>query len=482
MFSLASDTNESPDVAGFLGELNRYQARTTFFDVRRDIFLARAPGRLDLMGGIADYSGSLVLQYPLAAATFAAIQKTRRPKIEIVSLKNAAANDSLQFEISLDELNRISRDYKIAREFFAANPNDAWAAYVAGIFVVLARERGANFADGARILIASDVPEGAGISSSAALETATMQAVCAAFNIRIEARESALLCQKCENAVVGALCGVMDQTVSACGEANKLLALVCQPAELKGAIALPANVEVWGVDSGVRHRVAGADYGSVRAGAFIGYRIIADIANLAIEKLVDGKVKIKDERWRGYLANIAPAEFERESKDKLPQIVSGAEFLKKYGGTTDSVSTIESDKTYSVLAPTAHPIYENARVQKFANALAANEITDDAFAVLGELMFASHQSYTACGLGSAETDWLVEAVKNENAKKELFGAKITGGGSGGTVAILGKRGAGAAVKAIAVAYERETGRRARIFSGSSPGAFRFGVRRLIVSL
>jgi L-arabinokinase len=95
------------------------------------------------------------------------------------------------------------------------------------------------------------VPEGKGVSSSAALEVATMSAVAAAFDIEIGPREIALLCQRVENLVVGAPCGVMDQMTSACGEANQLLSLVCQPAELLARSSCPTN---WRV--GIRFRYA----------------------------------------------------------------------------------------------------------------------------------------------------------------------------------------------------------------------------------
>src|SRR5438093_11665231 len=139
------------------------------------------------------------------------------------------------------------------------------------------RERGVSFSQGAKILISSRVPEGKGVASSAALEVATMQAVISAFDVELAPHEMALLCQKVENLVAGAPCGVMDQMTSVCGEADRLLALLCQPAELQEMTAIPDEIAFWGLDSGVRHAVTGADYASVRVGAFMGYRMIAEI-------------------------------------------------------------------------------------------------------------------------------------------------------------------------------------------------------------
>ena len=474
MFSIISEKPEQlPDVAGFVEKLNAFQNTSEFFHASREVYIARAPGRLDLMGGIADYSGSLVLQYPIREATFAAVQKDSAPQISIVSV-SAKTGDSRFFEIPLHTL--TGGDYPSARALFQTNAEDHWAAYVAGVFAVLARELNIEFTTGARIFIASNVPEGKGVSSSAALEVAVMQGVNAAYDLNLAARELALLCQKTENVIVGAPCGVMDQMASSCGGESRLLALVCQPAELKDAVELPSEIEIWGIDSGIRHSVAGADYGSVRAGAFMGYRMIAEIAGLKIENLADNLVKIADDRWHGYLANITPEEFEKEFAAKIPETITGSEFLERYHGTTDQITVIKPERNYAVRRPTAHPIYENYRVQRFAEILRGETFDESKLKDLGALMFASHASYSACGLGSDGTDRLVELV--ERSGENLYGAKITGGGSGGTVAVLGRRGAGAEVREIAETYEKETGRETCIFSGSSPGASAFGFRVL----
>ena len=110
----------------------------------------------------------------------------------------------------------------------------AWAAYLAGVVLVLGRELGADIDCGLRLLVRSDVPEAKGVSSSAALEVAAMRAVAHQLGIPIDGAEAARLCQMAENLVVGAPCGIMDQMTSAIGKANQLLALLCQPAEVQG--------------------------------------------------------------------------------------------------------------------------------------------------------------------------------------------------------------------------------------------------------
>lgn len=452
------------DVTEFLTLLeslntNPVHSARELFDPQREVFVTRAPGRLDVMGGIADYSGSLVLQLPLAEAAFVALQRDPSRTIRIVSL-GAESDREHTFEMSLEsfERNGDPLTYAAARSLFDADPKTYWASYVAGSFLVLMRERGVSFAEGARILVASNVPEGKGVSSSAAIEVAAMTAIAAAFQIDLAPRDLALLCQKVENVIVGAPCGVMDQMTAACGMAGELLALRCQPAELLAGIALPKDLAVWGVDSGLRHSVRSADYGSVRTGAFMGYRIIAELA---------------DDRWHGYLANITPAEFEAEFARLIPESMEGREFLQRYGETADTVTRVDPERTYAILKPTAHPIYENFRVKIFADLL-SKPATEKRNELLGELMYESHESYSACGLGSSGTDLLVQLVREAGAREGLFGAKITGGGSGGTVAILGRSDAAASVQRVAARYAAATASRPYIFSGSSMGSAAFG--------
>jgi galactokinase len=442
---------------------------------RRDYLITRAPGRLDLMGGIADYSGSLVLQWPIESAAHVAIQRQSSGRVIIASVPEDSNQAPRLFEIDLDEL--LRPDYETLRARFNEEPENHWAAYVAGAYAVLSRERDASFAEGANILIKSAVPEGKGVSSSAALEVASMQALVAAYELKVPAPEVALLCQKVENRVVGAPCGVMDQMTSACGEANRLLELLCQPADLKGTVPWPEDLEIWGIDSGIRHSVGGADYRTVRTAAFMGYRIVAELAGLSLRKIGPGHLLIDDPFWNGYLANISPEDWEREYAPHVPARLSGRDFLDRYDGITDSATSVDPAVTYPVLAATRHPIYEHARVKQFAEILTHWSPRADDPRQLGQLMYESHESYSKCGLGSAGTDALVALVKTARGE-DLYGAKITGGGSGGTVAVLGRPGAGAAVSAIADRYGEQTRFMPAIISGSSPGANAFGFLKI----
>jgi len=445
------------EAAGLAAFVETLRARALFERGAR-VSISRAPGRLDMMGGIADYSGSLVLERPIAEAAWAAARRVDRPLLEIVSLGRPACTIPLEVLAP----GGVPASYDDTRRMFETSAY-RWAAYIAGVVLVLARERGLPLTSGIRIAVASEVPEGKGVSSSAAVETASMSAVAAACELPIEPRDLAMLCQRAENLVAGAPCGVMDQMTCVFGEPGALLALLCQPAELQAPVPLPDDVAFWGLDSGERHAVGGSDYGAVRTGAFMGLRILAD--HLAVPG--------------NYLANIAPEQFERELAHHLPEEMTGADFLARYGGTIDPVTSVAPGRRYRVRAPAAHPVYERWRVESFRDLLLTRSGETDRRR-LGELMYESHASYGRCGLGSEGTDGLVALVRAEGTAAGLYGARITGGGSGGTVAVLGRRDAGPAIARVADAYEQQTGYRPHIFAGSSPGVAALGSQSIVV--
>ncbi|CAH2069789.1 unnamed protein product [Thlaspi arvense] len=463
---LHGDHHGLSDTIGFLDSLatlakigghhqeREHLAAAALFNWEEDIVVARAPGRLDVMGGIADYSGSLVLlktgnQYPMRKQT------VTFPEIHLRSW---------------------------------------WAAYVAGTILVLMREMDVRFEGSISILVSSTVPEGKGVSSSASVEVATMSAIAAAHGLEISPRDVALLCQKVENYVVGAPCGVMDQMASACGEANKLLAMICQPAEILGLVKIPSHIRVWGIDSGIRHSVGGSDYGSVRIGAFIGKTMIRSVASSssyaaetkAEEAEEESSELIESDASLDYLCNISPHRFQALYASMLPQSITGEEFIEKYGDHGDSVTTIDRKCTYDIMAPTKHPIYENFRVQAFKALLTATPSEEQVIG-LGELMYQCHDSYSACGLGSDGTDRLVRLVQNMEKLKHsktgngtLYGAKITGGGSGGTVCVIGRSNLRSSEQILQIQrkYKEATGFMPYVFEGSSPGAGKFGYLKI----
>jgi galactokinase len=131
----------------------------------------------------------------------------------------------------------------------------------------------------------------------------------------------------------------------------------------------------------------------------------------------------------------------------------------------------EPKVAYPVRAATRYPLEEQARVRRFAELLAL-PVTDGQARELGELMAESHVGYSSCGLGTARTDELVDAVRRAGWERGLAGARVSGGGSGGTVVVLGREDAEPLVRKIA------SGLGAGLVGGSSVGAAGFGVRML----
>lgn len=478
-------THQLPDVEAFIETLNGLDQHAMpqvreLFEPQVELVVTRAPGRLDVMGGIADYSGALVLQLPTHEATLVALQRDDTRTLRIVSLRAGSEKQVTSFTIPLAELERDGEpvDYASAQAYFYRDLDNHWASYVAGAFLVLMRECEVAFPEGVRILIQSEVPEGVAVASSAALEVAVMQAVAAAFDVSLEPREMALLCQLVENMVAGAPCGVMDQVTAVLGETNQLLSLLCQPAEVQGMLPIPDEITFWGIDSGERHAITEADYSAVRVSAFMGYRIIADIAELPVKPGAPGApLVVVDPVWDGYLANIRPSEFEQFYAPHLPQQIAGHTFRNRYEDITDSVTRVQSKRHYAVRVATAHPIYEHFRARLYVELL-ENLPNERSLTLMGELMYQSHVSYSNCGLGSVGTDRLVELVRGAGRAEGLYGAKITGGGGGGTVVVLAQRDTEEAIRSVARTYARENGHIPHIFKGSSPGAAPFGVLRL----
>ncbi|MDO1449078.1 galactokinase family protein [Rhodocytophaga aerolata] len=414
----------------------------SFFSPDQAYVVAKAPGRLDVMGGIADYSGSLVLQKAIKETTTVAIALRHDGVVRIKSL--TADKADLQTTFLYQDLlkNRQEVDYAIAREQVKKIQGGDWASYVVGCFLVLQKEKGI-VVSGADILITSDVPVGKGVSSSAALEVATMKALKELYPLTFEPTELPRLAQKVENLIVGAPCGLMDQLASYFGNHSHLLPILCQPDIVHAPVAIPAGIYFVGIDSGIRHSVGDASYSDVRAAAYMGYSMIVREKGITNEQLAHAKTQrdFLQLPYQGYLANITPAEFEASYAQKLLYRMAGHYFIRHYPVHPDPVTTVEEEKFYAILDCTRHPVYENFRVKTFLLLLQylATGLNQQSriqcLEQLGELMYQSHTSYSICGLGNPHTDELVEMVK-QNRNKGVYGAKITGGGSGGTVCVL----------------------------------------------
>jgi galactokinase len=400
---------------------------------------ASAPGRLDVMGGIADYSGSLVLQMPIAQRTTVTLLLREDYQCNLTS--QLSSGETLTAHVDYrDYLSRREVDYQFAQEKFKQNPHTAWIAYVLGCALVLQKENGIDFR-GADFTAQSQVPLGKGVSSSASIEVACMKALAEAFQIEFSGTTLPTLAQRVENLIVGAPCGLMDQLACYLGEPKKLLPIHCQPDQVEESIPLPVDISFIGIDSGIRHSVAGASYGDVRCAAFMGYTIVANLFGSTQEELRLAKASNNffSLPFRGFLCNISVEQFEESIAHKLPHALSGKDFIEEYGFSIDHVTIIDKQRNYQIRTCASHPVYENDRVKRFMEYLvslnqpASSRSRNAILKSMGQLMYQSHESYSRCGLGSQRTDEIVTLAKSERG---IYGAKITGGGNGGTVCLL----------------------------------------------
>jgi galactokinase len=436
-----------------------------------EIWVSRVPARLDVMGGIADYSGSNVCEAVLGRGMLMALQPRNDRTLRIRTVQ--AGSRSLPVETRIPLSYFTSGDglsgYAEIRDLCRSNPLTSWAAYIGGCIFTLLKEEPVKLPYGFSMLLLSAVPMNVGIGSSAAVEIGALSCLNAYLGLDLAPARIARLGQIAENHVVGAPCGIMDQISVTSGREGKMTHILCRPGSVVGEVEIPPGTGFVGISSMVRHSVAGNPYGDTRIGAFMGKKIINDIRARTGRAALD------------YLTELTPDELKHFAAE-IPDELLGSEFLDKYKTHDDPATKIQPDATYRVAGPTRHPVEENQRVLKFMESLRAAKKGDEkALATAGACMFAAHESYrNNCHLSVDEVDFLVEAVRKRGPESGLYGAKITGGGTGGTVAIFGKVEAlREHVPHIATEFSRRVGVMPDIFEGTSPGAVEFGARRYL---
>ncbi len=353
-----------------------------------------ASGRLDLLGGVADYSGARVLEVATHLTT----------RVEALDDDGLVVGPA---RLTPDEVTTFAAlPYPDLRDALAAFPR--WTHYVLGVAMVLVRHAVIE-APLARLIVTSDVPTSVGVSSSAALEVATARALGAG---ELEPLRLAALCQEAENQVVGAPCGIMDQVVVTMGRAGGVLPILCRPAAVDPLIELPDDLEVVGVPTGAEHDVSGAPYRRARAAAFMGKRIVDDAVG-------------RHAAWVSELPTAALVD--------LPDTLDGATFLERWTTTDDPLTTVDPVDTYPVRAAATFGVEEHQRSRALLDA-----IDQRALDAIGPIMAASHAGYDAMGLGHEAATAAVERVL---IRPGVLGARSSGGGSGGTAVVMCERGA-----------------------------------------
>jgi L-arabinokinase len=462
-------------MSDFVATVQGLRGPGSVFGAAEPIYISRAPGRLDVMGGNVDYTGGLVFEATIREATWAAAQLRSDRNIVLVNPQMAGSGWKPRVEVALDALT----DEAAVRKLVNGSPGVRWTSYVLGVFYLFLQRWPERIRCGITVYLESSVPLNKGVSSSAAVEVATMKASAAAYGIELKGIELAEACQWVENVIAESACGIMDQAASVLGDEGYILPLLCQPCQVMDPVKLPEQLQIWAIDSGVKHAVTGMEYEAARAAAYVGYRMICEQEGLPLRREDGGRIpRYTDPRWNGYLSSLESSLFRAAYEESLPEKVSGEELFEESKEHPDPFTQIRAEATYPVRACTRYAVEEHQRIELFVELVRGLSLEPSAagFRLLGDLMFQSHWSYTECGLGCKETDRIIALVREELGPGKLYGAKITGGGAGGTVAVLGAKGARECFERVVNRYAEEQGATPYVFEGSSPGADKFGIQ------
>ena len=222
--------------------------RATFFehfgDGEYDLVMARAPGRVNLIGGHTDYNDGWVLPATIDRAVCVAL---RRRNDEAVRLRALNFGEEVEYALQEPPIDSLPQ----------------WAQYVAGVAEELRRKHGLDA--GFECMFYGNVPLGSGLSSSAALEVAVAEGLQSLFEIALSPEETALLCQTVEHTYVGVQCGIMDQMAVRLGRADHALSLDCRTLDYEH-VPLPMDeASIVIADSQVSRELAGSKYNERRA-------------------------------------------------------------------------------------------------------------------------------------------------------------------------------------------------------------------------
>ena len=431
------------------------------------VIITRAPARLDVMGGIAEYCGGNVFGLTLERSAVVGCQAKPDRQLSVLSFDAPAQGYQSALQISIDDFYTDGnlKSYEEVQPLFAHNPQTAWTGYVLGGFFALLKEGVVDcLPHGAAVIIKSNIPVEAGIGSSAAIGVATLTAINHLYELNLNALDIARIGQMVENRIVGVPCGVMDTLTVAAGQRDRLLSILCQPDQILETVHLPVNTRLIGIHSGAQRSPSSSAYIHARTAGFMGLTILQK--TLDLEELRDN-----------YLCRLSVKDFRQKCWKVLPARMKGEDFLDQYGEVVDPLTEVEPQKVYSVRSRVEHPIYEHVRVQRFIEHL--KKASSDPqhlhhhLMEAGKLMYASDWSNRfRAGLGLPEIEQIVRSIRKVGVRGGFYGAKITSSGS--TVAVLCHGDVSNAMIQILSAYKLAWGLDAELFTGSSPGAFEFG--------
>ena len=342
----------------------------------------QAPGRVNLIGEHTDYNEGFVLPCAIDYQTVVSCAKRTDNRVRVI----AADYDNAQDEFSLDEP-------------IVSVKNPLWANYVRGVIKHL-RQRNDGF-KGMDLVISGNVPQGAGLSSSASLEVAIGTTIQQLWHLPLDPSDLALIGQEAENQFVGCNCGIMDQMISALGKKGHALLLDCRSLATR-AVSVPHNAAVVIINSNFKRSLVGSEYNTRREQCDTGARLF-------------NKASLRDV-------------------------------------TLDEFNAVASEIDPLVAKRVRHVLTENQRTLDAAEALSQGDLV-----TVGRLMAESHASMRDdFEITVPQIDLLVEIVKSVIG--DQGGVRMTGGGFGGCIVALIPAGLAENVRqAVAEQYASQTG-------------------------
>lgn len=437
-------------------------------------YLAAAPIRLDVMSGLADYTGALVVQMPLADHVCTAVQPR---KDQLVSfLMHGEDGAGTTWQVSTTDL-RGAVDLSPAEAVgtvLSAVGESRQALLVFGVLIEALRsglvsDLGAGFS----LVSASTVSHVPHVGQEAALAAATLTALCGATGLTPEVAEAAVVCHRAVNDWARLPVGMSDIPCALAGECDTLMQLYCDPCTIVGGVPMPERLALAGVHCGAVHAGWRAKFEQARTATFMG--------RLLIDKIIKHEGG-NHAPWDGKLARISVVDYVERFRDRIPTKFKGSEFLSRFGETGDPLTTIDPAVSYKIRSRTEHHIYEHMRSSQFIECLRRGTRTGDDAVLddLTKLMHASHWSYgQRCGLGSVETDLLANLIRQHGRNAGVVGCRLAGWGSGGVITVLMRTSQQAedALRSAIADYEQQTGKKTRLLRGSGAGAMHAGVRQ-----
>ncbi len=376
-------------------------------------FIARAPGRVNLLGEHVDYNDGFVLPAAIDRATYVAFSPSDSNLTTLVAADFAEETRFTPQSVAAKTTagpDSVSGPLPGSGAVPAAGlPLPEWARYPAGVMWAL-MEAGLR-APAMNAVFCSDVPRGSGLSSSASIELAFGVAWQTLGGWSLPPMEMALLGQKAENKYVGVNCGIMDQFASACGEKDKLLYLDCRSLTWE-TVPLPDSVAIVVADTTIRRKLTSGEYNNRRSACEEAVRLLqADLPGIRA------------------LRDVRSADFNRLAS-KLP---------------------VEVEKR------ARHVVEEVARSSNAVKLLESGDVAE-----FGRLMNECHVSLRDLyEVSCPELDIMVRVASKLEG---CYGARLTGAGFGGcTVNLVAREQAGAFAQALAAGYESESGLHPEIY-------------------